>query len=278
LCRVCDCRVSISPQYSSRWLVKCSILLPLTVVNIHPVSAQTYDPIRDFGITAIVATLLALRIARFLRYTPEFLSLLLLIGGLIVCPARMEAQGESTSAIVGQVTDATNAAIPGATVRVTNRGTGLERSAKTDQEGRFNFPQLRPGSYTVRVEADGFEPQQNDNIPSGLGQKQEVNFKLNVAHSEQRVQVSSEAPLMNPANTNTSSSLSGAVLADLPNPGADLTYPLQFASGALINTRATAVMPSRVRMVTATWSSTDCPPRRMATSSMALKPTTRSPI
>ena len=48
--------------------------------------------------------------------------------------------------------------------------------------------------------------------------------------------MSSEVPQMNPANTNTSSTRSGIVLADIPNPGADLTYPLQFASGALINT------------------------------------------
>lgn len=146
------------------------------------------------------------------------------------------AQGETTTAIVGQVTDPTNAAIPGATVTITNRETRLQRMARTDEEGRFNFAQLRPGTYSVRVEADGFEPLQNDAIASGLGQKQEVNFKLSVAHSEENVQVTGEAPLLNPANTNTTSTLGGVVLADLPNPGSDLTYPLQFASGALINT------------------------------------------
>src|ERR1700739_638093 len=173
---------------------------------------------------------------RFSGCARVFLVFYLLTGSLFISPTRTEAQGESTSAIIGQVTDATNAAIPGATVSVKNRETGSERSVKTDEEGRFNFPQLRPGTYSVKVEADGFDPRQSDNIASGLGQKQEVNFKLNVAHSEQSVEVSSEAPLMNPANTNTSSSFSGVVLADLPNPGGDLTYPLQFASGALINT------------------------------------------
>src|ERR1700739_1926195 len=173
---------------------------------------------------------------RFSGCARVFLVFYLLTGSLFISPTRTEAQGESTSAIIGQVTDATNAAIPGATVSVKNRETGSERSVKTDEEGRFNFPQLRPGTYSVKAEADGFDPRQSDNIASGLGQKQEVNFKLNVAHSEQNVQVSSEAPVMNPANTNTSSSFSGVVLADIPNPGGDLTYPLQFPSGALINT------------------------------------------
>jgi hypothetical protein len=155
---------------------------------------------------------------------------------LFLFPAETLAQGETTSAIVGQVTDATEAAIPGATVTITNRETALQRSAKTDAEGRFNFPQLKPGAYSVRVEAGGFDPQQNDNVVSGLGQKQTVDFMLQVAQSNQTVEVSSAAPLINPENPNTSTNLNAPALENLPNPGGDLTYPLQFAAGALINT------------------------------------------
>jgi hypothetical protein len=50
------------------------------------------------------------------------------------------------------------------------------------------------------------------------------------------VEVSSEAPILNPENANTSVTLNAPALEDLPNPGGDLTYPLQFAAGALINT------------------------------------------
>src|SRR5271156_6510378 len=102
---------------------------------------------------------------------------------LFLFPAETLAQGETTSAIVGQVTDATEAAIPGATVTITNRETALQRGAKTDAEGRFNFPQLKPGAYSVRVEAEGFDPQQNGSVLSGLGQKQTVDFTLKVAGS-----------------------------------------------------------------------------------------------
>src|SRR6202453_2536277 len=146
------------------------------------------------------------------------------------------AQGETTSAIVGQVTDATNAAIPGATVTITNRETALQRTAKTDDEGRFNLPQLKPDTYSVRVEAAGFASQQNDHVLAALGQKQTVNFTLKVAQSNQTIKISSEAPILNPENANTSTTLNAHELENLPNPGGDLTYPLQFAAGALINT------------------------------------------
>ena len=52
----------------------------------------------------------------------------------------------------------------------------------------------------------------------------------------QTVEVSGEAPLINPENANTSTTLNAPALEDLPNPGGDMTYPLQFAPGALINT------------------------------------------
>jgi Carboxypeptidase regulatory-like domain len=145
-------------------------------------------------------------------------------------------QGETTSAIVGQVSDASNAAVPGAVVTAISRETSALRRVTTDETGRFNFPQLKPGTYSVRVEAQGFAPQQNDNVFSGLGQKQTVDFRLKVAQARETVEVSSEPPLINPEDANTSTNLNAPALEDLPNPGGDLTYPLQFAPGALINT------------------------------------------
>ncbi len=164
----------------------------------------------------------------------HFAFLLFIVACLV--PAKALGQGETTSAILGQVRDITNAVVPGATVTITNQETGLKRNARTDDAGRFDFPQLKPGTYSVRVEAPGFDPRQNDNVISGLGQKQTVDFTLKVARSNEAVEVSSEAPLINPENANTSTTLNASALEDLPNPGGDLTYPLQFAPGAMINT------------------------------------------
>jgi hypothetical protein len=146
------------------------------------------------------------------------------------------AQGETTSAIVGSVTDPTGAAIPGASVTIANIDNGLKRSVKTDDSGRFNFPQLQPGMYSVKAEADRFAAQQNNSVSAGLGQKQTVDFRLNIASASESVLVQELAPQINPENPNTSTTLTARSLEDLPNPGGDMTYPLQFAAGALINT------------------------------------------
>jgi hypothetical protein len=155
----------------------------------------------------------------------------------LVCAARCAlAQGETTSAIIGTVSDVSGAALPAALVTITDSQTGAKRGARTDEGGRFNFPQLKPGSYTVRAEAMGFEAQTAGPIFSGLGQKQTVRLVLPVAATKGEVVVNAEPPLVNPENPNTATTLSAPALENLPNPGGDLTYPLQFAPGALMNT------------------------------------------
>ena len=145
-------------------------------------------------------------------------------------------QGETTSAIAGSVTDPSGAAIPNATVTATNTEDGLKRSVKTDESGRFSFPQLKPGAYSVKAEAERFEAQRNNSVSAALGQKQTVDFKLSLASVSENVEVVEQAPPINPDNPNTSTTLTAKAIEDLPNPGGDMTYPLQLAAGALMNT------------------------------------------
>src|SRR5713226_6580141 len=164
------------------------------------------------------------------------LALLLALAVSVLSPDALWAQGETTSAVVGSVSDPTGAAIAGAKVTIRSTNNGLSRSVKTDNAGRFNFPQLKPGPYSVKVEADQFEAQDNDSVLAGLGQKQTVDFTLKIATASQHVTVTEDAALINPQNPNTSTTLNARSIENLPNPGGDMTYPLQFAAGALINT------------------------------------------
>ena len=154
---------------------------------------------------------------------------------LLACSSLIYAQGETTSAIVGRVSDPTGAAVPGAAITITSTDTGAKRVAQTDSAGRFDFPQLKPGYYSVRVESKGFEPQQRS-VFSNLGQKQSVDIMLQVAAAKQTITVTETPPLINPENPNTAATMNARTLESLPNPGGDLTYPVQFAAGALINT------------------------------------------
>ena len=164
------------------------------------------------------------------------LPLLLALAVSVLSPDALWAQGETTSAVVGSVSDPTGAAIAGAKVTIRSTDNGLSRSVKTDNAGRFKFPQLKPGPYSVKAEADQFEAQENNSVLAGLGQKQTVDFTLKIATANQNVTVTEEAALINPQNPNTSTTLNARAIESLPNPGGDMTYPIQFAAGALMNT------------------------------------------
>ena len=133
---------------------------------------------------------LSVRIASFVACLASFAGL----------PEHLLAQGETTSAVAGTVVDPSGAAIADATVTVNSTETGLKRSVKTDGAGRFNFPQLKPGPYFVGVAADGFVPQVNASVASGLGQKQTITFVLKLTVTKGAVTVTGEAPLVNPEN------------------------------------------------------------------------------
>jgi hypothetical protein len=151
-------------------------------------------------------------------------------------PAPCRAQGETTSAIAGQIKDQSGGAINQAPVALVNGETGLKRTARTDNAGRFQFPQLTPGTYTVQATAPGFEEQQNSSVLASLGRTQIVDFVLKVQTTKQDVSVAGQTPLISTANPNTATTLAAPSLENLPNPGGDMTYPLQFAAGSLINT------------------------------------------
>src|SRR3989304_10607626 len=63
----------------------------------------------------------------------------------------------STGAISGVVRDATAAVVPGATVTMTNRDTGITRTTTTDNLGRYHAPNLPLGNYEIRAQLAGFQ-------------------------------------------------------------------------------------------------------------------------
>src|SRR5262245_54308658 len=62
-----------------------------------------------------------------------------------------------TGSISGAVTDSTGGVIPSATVTLASEKTGQTRTAATNGEGRFNFAALQPGSYSLKIERQGFQ-------------------------------------------------------------------------------------------------------------------------
>jgi hypothetical protein len=148
----------------------------------------------------------------------------------------VHAQSGISSALTGVVTDASHAVVAGSTVTAKDVNTGAVRTGQTDSNGRFLFAQLNPGTYQIEVKAPGFAIRHSPPVVVAVGQTSTSNFTLTPAESSQTVEVNAPSAQMDLENPNTSTTLDAKTIANLPNPGQDLTYVAQFAQGALMNT------------------------------------------
>jgi hypothetical protein len=146
------------------------------------------------------------------------------------------AQSGTSSAISGTVLDATGAALPGASITATEVDTRAVRTVQTNQDGRFLFSQVNPGTYTVSVRAPGFAEQISQHIAVEVGRTAALNFNLAVSATSQTVEVTAQQTLLSLENPNTTTTIESKAIANLPNAGSDMTFVAQFAPGALMNT------------------------------------------
>jgi hypothetical protein len=148
----------------------------------------------------------------------------------------LRAQSGTSSALSGEVTDSSGAAVLGATVTVTDTSTKATRVSKTDATGHFLFSQINPATYQVTVEATGFAASQSEPTAVGVGRTVSLNFQLRLQSSNQTVEVTAQQGLLSLDNPNTTTTIEAQTIKNLPNAGQDLTFVAQFAQGALMNT------------------------------------------
>jgi Carboxypeptidase regulatory-like domain len=148
---------------------------------------------------------------------------------MVVCLAgRTSAQTQATTArIIGVVSDNTGAVLPGATVGAKNQATGLNSSTVTDGRGFYRIINLPPGTYSVTASLQGFGTVTQTDVHLLLGSSASVDFKLELAKVAETVTVTSEVPLVEPANTAASYTIQTEQLKYLPISGRNFTNLVQ---------------------------------------------------
>ena len=144
----------------------------------------------------------------------------LLVLMLIVLSAPLGwAQGVTTAAMNGLITDKTGQGLPGATIIAVHTPTGTQYVAPTNSDGRFNIQNMRTGGpYTVRVTFVGYEDVTRDNINLSLGQ----NLRLDVNLSESTTQLAEVTvsgrrdPVINSGRTGAATTVQTEQIMRLP--------------------------------------------------------------
>jgi hypothetical protein len=139
--------------------------------------------------------------------------------------------------VAGTVTDPSGAIVPNATVTLRNTGTGETQNATTNSTGAYRFSLLPPGGYVVNVAATGFQ-NASQNISVVVGQATTANIQLAVGTSSQTIEVTAEGGVIQTQNGNISTTFTPEQVSQVPNPGNDLSYIVQSAPGAVMNTQS----------------------------------------
>ena len=147
------------------------------------------------------------------------------------------ALGQATSSITGVVTDPSGAVVPGASVTATNQATGVSRTNATNSTGVYNFQALIPGSYTVKVTAQGFETYVTTNNVLSADRIFGLNVSLKVGAATQTVTVESAAPMVNTEEGRLSDLISGSEATQLPLNGRNIYQLMQLVPGAVDSTQ-----------------------------------------
>ncbi len=134
------------------------------------------------------------------------------------------AQSETGSAsIEGTITDSNGAIVPGASVKVRNTETGLERNATTDGNGRFSARVLPVGIYTVSVTASGFTANTQENITLQVGETTPLNLILQPETLTAEVNVTADSEVLDSQASATGSVITQRLVSDLPVRGRNFT-------------------------------------------------------
>jgi len=143
---------------------------------------------------------------------------LFLLAAVLCAATSLVLYGQSTTdgAIGGTVSDQSKSLVPNAKITARNTETDREDSTTTDDTGGFRIVQLRPGTYTVMVTAQGFSPRKLEGVVVEIGRVTSLEISLAVGGATEVVEVRGEAPVVDTSDQNFSNNLNQTSINELP--------------------------------------------------------------
>jgi Carboxypeptidase regulatory-like domain len=148
--------------------------------------------------------------------------------------------GQATGSFSGTVLDKTGSPILGATVTATSQGTGISRSAKTDDSGHYLIPLLPVSIYTLRVEFTGFQTAESKDLRLQVDEARELNFTLSPSAVTAQVEVSASAVAVETTNPSLGQVITSQEVQQLPLNGRDFVQLATLTPGATQETNTSS--------------------------------------
>ena len=151
---------------------------------------------------------------------------------LILAPSA-SAQ-KATGTITGTVTDPSGAVVPGATVTIVNERTSTARSATTNEQGSFSFPEVDAGTYALTVTKTGFKKQTQKNVELHVADVTNLNVKMEMGAATEVVEVQASALILNTSTGEVGNIMTGEQVRELPVNGRNFVQLTTLVPGAAV--------------------------------------------
>jgi Carboxypeptidase regulatory-like domain/TonB dependent receptor len=148
----------------------------------------------------------------------------------LTVPTWLTAQGTG-GRILGRVADPSGAVLGGVKVAAVNEATGVIQDAITNDSGDYVFPNLAVGTYTVNFELTGFKKDVQKGISLDVNQVITLNMKMQLGGTQEVVDVTSEAPLVDTTSTQLGAVVNNRSVNELPLNARDTYQFLQLQPG-----------------------------------------------
>jgi outer membrane receptor protein involved in Fe transport len=142
----------------------------------------------------------------------------MLAKGLMVCCAcAVFAMAQAVyGSIFGTITDARGSGVPGATVTITNTGTNVTETIKTDSSGNYNQTRLIPGRYRIKIEASGFKTAVIETVVVNVDRVSEAQVVLQPGEISEQITISGSPPALMTDRSDVSVIFENRQITDLP--------------------------------------------------------------
>jgi carboxypeptidase family protein/TonB-dependent receptor-like protein len=141
---------------------------------------------------------------------------LLLSSWCVVAAASPAYAQVATGTLTGVVTDQGHAAVPGATITVTNIDTNSRRVVSSTNEGVYTAPGLAPGRYRISVDLQGFTPLRHDGVTLATGETTRIDLAISVGSVQETVTVTANAPMLRAETASLGSVVDHENIVQLP--------------------------------------------------------------
>jgi hypothetical protein len=111
--------------------------------------------------------------------------------------------------------------IPGVTISIKNRATGIARNVTSDEAGFYSAPNLQAGNYDMTASQPGFSTVMQSNIELTVGASQQLNISMKVGAGADLIEVTEAAPLVQLTTSSITSEIDSKQILDIPLNGRD---------------------------------------------------------